>query len=439
MPKLDAAIGSIIAAATLLLGTINDANAVPSFARQTDLQCTSCHLSWLELTPTGRQFKLNGYTLGDRQLIPLAGMLQGSWTSTRHVDESVPDVFNDDKEVVLQQASLFLASKWTDHIGSFIQWTYDGVEHHSSIDNVDVRFANRIGDKDHGLVYGLTLNNSPTVQDVYNTVPVWGFPFASSGVSVAPNASTMLEEGLAQQVAGLGAYFFWNKTLYGELSAYHTADNIFSVLKAGVKKVDAARLDGYNPYWRLALQHEWDSGKHSAMVGTYGMTVDKFPDNLDPHGPTDHFKDIALDAQYQYITDKHRASGQLNWIREKQEWDASFPLGDTSNPSDTLKSFKAKATYYYQKKYGINVGYFSTKGGADANLYPADQVTGSATGSPNTSGYVVELNYLPKRDIRLVLQYTGYNKFNGAKHDYDGLGRDASDNNSLYALLWIMI
>lgn len=425
--------------AFLLLGLITEAQAVPSFARQTGLDCMVCHLSWLELAPTGRQFKLNGYTLGDRQLLPIAGMLQISGTSTRHVDASVPDAFPRDDQIVLQQASVFLSGKITDHIGAFTQWTYDGVEHHSGVDNVDIRYANRIGDADKGLIYGFTLNNSPTVQDVYNTVPVWGFPFSSSGVAVAPNAGTLIEEGLAQQVAGLGVYAMWNNTLYGELSAYHTADKAFSVLRAGVDRNEAAALSGYNPYWRLALQHEWGEGTHSAMVGTYGMDVEKFPDPAEPSGPTDRFKDIAFDAQYQYITDMHRVSAQLNWIREKQEWNASFPLGATGNPSSTLKSFRAKATYYYEKKYGINLGYFRTSGDPDETLYNnGEPVFGSVNASPNTSGYVVELNYLPKRDIRLMLQYTGYTKFNGASNDYDGFGRNASDNNSLYLLAWLM-
>ena len=128
----------------------------------------------------------------------------------------------------------------------------------------------------------------------------------------------------------------------------------------------------------------------------------------------------------------------MNWIHEKQEWNASFPLGNTGNPSYILKTFMAKATYYYQLNYGINVGYFSSRGTTDASLYPADEVTGSAIGSPNSEGYILELDYLPKRDIRLVLQYTDYNKFNGAKHNYDGFGRNASDNNTLFAMLWMM-
>ena len=55
--------------------------AVPSYARQTGLDCAACHTSFPELTPFGREFKLNGYTLGERQLLPLAAMMQFSITN----------------------------------------------------------------------------------------------------------------------------------------------------------------------------------------------------------------------------------------------------------------------------------------------------------------------------------------------------------------------
>ena len=422
--------------AALALLTAGNAQAVPAFARQTRLDCTNCHLSWLELSPTGRQFKLNGYTLGDRQTLPFAGMLQISDTSTSRVDPNSPDNFPKNNSGVLQQASLFAAGKISEHFGGFSQWTYDGVAHHSSIDNVDLRYANHLGED--GPLYGFTVNNNPGVQDVFNTVPAWGFPFASSSVSVAPNASTMIEEGLGQQVAGIGAYGLWHDTVYAELSGYRTADGLLSLFRAGVPKADQSAIKGTNPYWRLALQHEWEDGRQSAMVGAYGMTVDKYPDSTQPTGPTDRFRDLAFDAQYQYITDKHRWSAQLNWITEKQDWNASCTPDVTCNPSDTLRTFRAKGTYYYAKKYGINLGWFSTQGDADGIYNTGDPVTGSTTGSPNTTGYVVELDYLPKRDIRLMLQYTGYTKFNGARDNYDGQGRNARDNNSLYLLAWFM-
>jgi len=321
----------------------------------------------------------------------------------------------------------------------FAQWTYDGVAHHSSIDNVDLRLANRYTADKVDIAYGLTVNNNPTVSDIYNSTPAWGFPFASSSVAASPNAATLIDGGLGQQVVGLGAYAMWSRTLYTEIAGYRTADGAFSIFRAGTDKSTDAVIDGVAPYWRLALQRVWDEGTQSVMIGTYGIDARKFPDSLNPTGPTDRFLDTALDAQYQYVTDRHRFSAQLNWIREKQTLDESFASGAASNPSDTLKTFRGKLTYYYDQKYGATAAYFHTTGSPDDALYnTGEPVTGSATGSPNTSGYVFEFDWLPRRDIRVAAQYTAYTRFNGSRNNYDGFGRNASDNNTFYLLGWLM-
>lgn len=408
------------------------ADAVPSFARQTGLDCTSCHLSWPELTPTGRQFKLQGYTWGKRDQ-PLAAMVLVSRTATKKVDAQEAEAFEKDRSNVLQEATVFAAGKITDRVGGFAEAEYEAIEDRTVLGGVDLRYANRIGDERRGTVYGVSLHNKPTMQDVFNTVPAWGFPFASSEVAIAPSASTFLEG--EPRLAGVTAYALWRNTLYAELGAYRTADKLFSALRAGIEKDETTAVKGYNPYWRLALQRQW-GGVHSAMLGMYGLTVDRYPDSFDPSGPTDRFRDIAFDAQYQYIglTD-HRMSAQVNYIREKQYWKASAQ----GNATDRLDSLRAKATYYYRGKYGINLGCFSIRGDADELLYnTGEPVRGSASGSPNSAGYIVELDYLPARDIRLVLQYTAYTKFNGARTDYDGFGRNASDNSSLFLLAWLM-
>jgi hypothetical protein len=425
---------SRLAAGMLLVALASPAQAVPAFARQTKLDCMACHVSWPELTPTGRRFKLNGYTLGERQSIPLAGMLQFSRTTSNKITPEELDNFPKDGNIVVQQASVFAAGKISEHWGAFTQFSYDGVEHRTSIDNVDLRYANHFDFGARSMIYGFTLHNNPMVQDIYNTGPTWGFPFASSSVAIAPAAATAIE-GLGQQVAGLGAYALWSNTLYGEFSLYRTANHGFSILRAGTDRSADAALKGQNPYLRLALQREWAGGAQSAMIGTYGLKVDRYPDNTNPTGPTDRFKDIGVDAQYQYITDLHRFSLQFNFIRETQNWTATTQ----SNATDVLKEIRGKVGYYYNKKYGLNIGYFSLKGSADDVLYNSGAaVTGSENGSPNSSGYILELNYLPKRDIRLTLQYTGYKKFNGAKNNYDGFGRNAKDNNTLYLLAWFM-
>jgi len=416
--------------------------AVPAFARQTGMSCVACHVNFPELTPFGRFFKLTGYTLSNNRTIPLSAMVQVSRTSSRTVDQANFDFVRND-DVALQQASVFLAGRIVDHVGVFAQWTYDGIAHHAALDNTDVRAAWHMTESDVDFIFGVTVNNNPTVSDVWNSTPAFGFPFASNSVSVMPTASTLIDGGLAQQVAGLGAYAFWQRKIYAEFGLYRTADGAFSVFRTGQDintPGGVARLSGANPYWRLAYNQEW--GAHSLMLGTFGLIADRLPDNTIPGTPTDRFSDYALDAQYQYITLPHAFTAQAAWIYEKQNWRASFPTGGIgagptpANPTDHLTTFKAKASYMYERKYGATVAYFSTTGNADAGLYAPAPVTGSANGYPDSRGMIFELDYLPHPQVKLALQYTWFMKFNGAHTNYDGNGRNAMDNNTVYLLAW---
>jgi hypothetical protein len=124
--------------------------------------------------------------------------------------------------------------------------------------------------------------------------------------------------------------------------------------------------------------------------------------------------------------------------------DASFASGAAANPKDDLTTSRLALTYYFRRKIGGTLGYFSTTGSGDAVLYagPAAPGTGptgvitSANGRPDTRGLIAEVNYLPWLNTKLGVQYTAYTKFNGGGTNYDGAGRNASDNNALYALLW---
>lgn len=116
----------------------------------------------------------------------------------------------------------------------------------------------------------------------------------------------------------------------------------------------------------------------------------------------------------------------------KQTLDYSAVNGGADNLSNFLSTTRAKVSYYYDQKYGASLGTFSTSGTADATKY----VTFNA--SPNSRGEVAEIDYLPLNNIKLALQYTMYDKFDGASKNYDGSGRNASDNNNLYFLAWFM-
>jgi hypothetical protein len=445
--------------AAILYGSISiPCHAVPSFARQTGMTCAACHTVYPELTPFGREFKLNGYvldnmkqvtgidtsanqTLGLNAIPPLSLMAQISYT---HTGKALPDsaasgaLAKNGDVLFPQQVSFFYAGKIANELGAFIQLTYDGVADHFGIDNTDIRYARHFdfggaSGNDHSLILGVTLNNNPTVQDPWNSTPAWGFPYSASSTAPGSIAAAKIDSGLAQSVAGLGGYAWFDEHVYAELSLYTSA------IVGGAHPLDSTQANVVHalaPYWRLAYEQRWD--RHSLEVGLYGLSVRAHPGNGEPlSGPTDQYRDVAADAQYQFIGEDHLVTVLATYIDEHQTLDASFADGLAANNSNNLKTFKLTGAYFYQRKIGGSLGYFNTRGSTDPLLYAAAAVTGSANFSPNTSGYIVEANYLPWLNTKLQLQYTGYTKFNGGKSNYDGSGRDASANNTTYLLAWV--
>ncbi|MFZ5589990.1 MAG: hypothetical protein ACOY4M_10215 [Pseudomonadota bacterium] len=444
-----ARIAALVAAALPALLFPIAAQAVPSFSRQTGEECMECHTVYPALNADGRRFKLGGYSLSKPKpadapffdKVPLAALLQVSWTATR--DTSTPGAmsadFPRDRDTFIQAAGLYYGGRITDKSGALVQYNYDGVERKWAMEMFDARYADsaRLGGRE--LLYGLTLNNSPTLSDIYNSTPMWAFPHTAS-TSVMPNASPLLDMGLASQAGGIGIYGLWNDLLYAELAVYRTADTgLFRPLAAGVTVDKVVR--GAAPYWRLALQRE--TGPHSLSAGTYGLVAKADADRDQPSLGADRFRDVALDAQYQYNAGEHAFSTSASWIRERQERDASFAAGLASHPSAILKSFRADVHYVYRGTYAGILQVFDTRGDRDDLFYnTGDPVTGSVSGSPNSRGWIAELDYLADVDwmphAKFALRYTTYTRFNGARDNYDGFGRNARDNDSVFLLVWFL-
>jgi len=441
-------IGSVLVLACVMLAP-SHAYALPSFARQTGQRCPACHTNFPELTPFGRLFKLSGYTFGggESKIPPFSAMVQTGFTHTRTAqpDQPAPG-FGVNDNVSLEAVSLFYAGRLFDGVGAFVQVTYSDTAKNTAWDNTDIRFARGTNLFDHDFIFGIDLNNNPTVQDVYNTTPAFNFPYASGSLAPKPAAATRIEGGFAQQVGGLGGYTLIDDTVYAEFSLYRTLPN--RVQRAfGISTDTESEIDGVAPYWRVALQHQW--GDHFASVGTFGLVSDTFPNRIHGSG-TDNFADVGIDAQYQYLSGPHVVGLYGSWIHEDQTLGASSALGVSNNPSNTLNSLRLRGTYVYTQgwaKYAATVSYFSTYGSADAGLYAPGPLTGSNNGSPDTNGWIFQVDYLPFintdtvsfwpwAQVKLSLQYIAYNKFNGSSTNYDGSGRDASANNTLFLSAW---
>ena len=229
-----------VLAGFLTIGFAPPAQALPSFARQTGQPCGTCHTDFPALTPYGRRFKLLGYTTGggefrttpfssqagsdaraeldklrgyakavnppatdgDKEYVPPISMMAiVGYTHTQGPTVAPPtDPYKANDNVVLSPFSAFWGGAITDNIGAFAQVTYsapdplsalsgtpaDQFKHTWSWDNADVRFANTASIGPLDVVYGITANNNPTVQDLWNTTPAWSFPYAVSSLAGTP-------------------------------------------------------------------------------------------------------------------------------------------------------------------------------------------------------------------------------------------------------------
>jgi hypothetical protein len=419
------------------------ARAVPSFTRQTGFPCSSCHTTPPELTPLGRTFKLNGYTMTGMptikvkpkgketglsllQTLPLSVLFETSYTS---LNKSQPGTQNGSFEFP-QDVGLYLAGEWSAHVGSFVQVTYDAQDDHFSWDMTDIRYANSTKLMGKDLMYGIDLNTAPTMEDLWNSTPMFGYPFVADDFAPTPMAMSLVDMTLASDVAGVGAYGMWNNHLYLDGTIYRSEH------LGAAQPLDGVgfpiNISGVAPYWRVALQET--KGNNYLEVGSFGMHVKSTPNGV--VGPLyDSYTDWAADFQYdrtipQFNNDVVSLRG--TFIHENSALDATAFADGASSIYHHLNTARANVEYHFGNRYSGAFGWFSTTGTADSMLYGMGM--GGVNGSPRNNGYVLNASWWPAQNIDLAVQYTGYLNFNGRSTNYDGSGRNASDNNTLYLL-----
>ncbi len=425
------------------------AHALPSFARQTNQECTTCHIGGfgMQLTPYGIKFKIGGYTetnVKDAPLIPLSGSALAGFTNTRQDNAAPPGGFNANNNVALIQASLFVAGKLYDNIGSFVQGTYDGVDNYFHLDTVDIRYARETSLFDEDMTLGLSLNNNPTHQDPFNTLAAWRFPFATtSGSLAAPSGgglgtSPMLDNQFDGRVFGLSAYTFLDKGLYFEYGSYMPSSTSYMRTTGIINDTSnlGLGLTGYAPYWRLAYMKDYKKWMYSA--GFFGMKGNVR--QINTQGKADQFMDWGFDANYQYLgTRKHIFALAASYTHENISCGQTYiptQLGLAQNSSAFLQEVQVTASYNFLQTYGATVNFFDILGSAD-NLYYANQ--GYSNNRPNSNGMVYQLDWTPFGkenswgapwvNLRLGAQFTAYFKYNGDTSS-------AYNNNTAFIFAW---
>lgn len=406
-----------VAALAALLAA-SQAHALPSFARQTGMDCAGCHIGAFgpQLTPAGIKFKLGGYTDSDGQegKLPLSGMVVASWTNTKADNPDHEPGLKANNNLKMDEASIFLAGRLTEHMGAFVQATYDGVGKKTALDQTDLRYARsvEIGGKD--AIVGLSVNNNPGVQDPFNTMPVWGFPYVSSPAgSGAGGAATLINGGLEGRVLGTSIYTFFDNAYYAELGSYRSMSP--AVQKHLGLGEDTNKLGG-NAYWRLGWLKDLKS--QALQLGLFGWNANLQPDLSDP--ASNKYRDLGVDASYQFLgTREHVATVNGSFVNQRKT--------AAGADSERLREARLNASYHYNQTYGGSAGLFSTHGSS-----PTDA----------TTGYLLQADWTPwgkenasapapfsAANLRLGAQYWVYDKFSGES-------AGAKDHNTLFLFAW---
>lgn len=421
------------------------AAAVPAFAQQTGQPCKTCHVGGFgpELTPFGREFKLGGYTLRSHSSIPLALMAIASLTHTRKDQLPPPEHLNKNDNLVLDQVSLFAAGGLGKHFGGFAQVTYDGIGRHWTWDNLDLRAVTKAKVFDKDSIFGLSVNNNPTVQDPWNTLPAWGFPYTDTRVSPTPAAAPLIDGALAQHVIGATAYGWLDQKLYVEAGGY-TSPAGGTLRWLGADPLNPGSIHGVAPYGRIALQTTLAGG--TLEVGASALRTALFPGRDRSSGMTDRYMDVGFDASWQKPLGSDVLSINARYEHERGDLAASCALALIGDGSDLgcgryrLNELRAAVRYTLHDRLGLTLSAFDIYGSRNTNAF-------AGNGLPDSDGLMGEVDYTlwpdgkgplgPRANARIGLQYTLYGKFNGARHNFDGAGANAADNDALRLFAWV--
>ncbi len=464
--KLTSLLGRARVSLLAFLGLVSlavsfDASAIPIFARQTGFKCVACHVGGMypQLTSLGRMFKLTGYTLGNANDIfnlttnidrpPVAVMVQTArqyYANTKNYGTpGAPATINGaapSSAMDAQVFSVFAGGHITDNFGAFLQFTagkYSGEQTSTAnpgstsgawtggSDNSEFRYADRMVGKDSDLIYGVYLNNRVLMSDVWNNMGPWqsGWINYFNTLSGPQAPTTFLMGETAQHTeVGVGAYLFKDKTWYAEFAVHKSPTHgPFSFLTSG--NPPSNTFNGSNgtvidpsPFLRLAYNKEW--GPESFEVGLHAMTtyahginqLTGSPQNSDYSAPVSTYRDIGLDAQYQYVLDPHYFAAHARITRETMNnafGSANYAGATASNPTDNLTETYADVTYIYKAKYGALLQYQGATGSNDLGLYGMNTVTGS----PDWSAWTPNIFWAPVQNVRIGYMYTFYTKMGG--------------------------
>ncbi len=122
-------IGILFTIVTILLLTSNNADAVPSFARQVGQSCSLCHYAFPKLNAFGMQFKYDGFRTAETRSKNVWELKTIPLSAVAEVEGEVNwDDLDNEKTLKLDEVEVFLATPIAEHFSVFGEIEFKGGE-----------------------------------------------------------------------------------------------------------------------------------------------------------------------------------------------------------------------------------------------------------------------------------------------------------------------
>ena len=296
----------------------------------------------------------------------------------------------------------------------------------------------RQGELQNGLTTGELYNPAfalapgfaPAIDNQWLALPAWDSPGAMPVYRSMADAEAFADDPGSPSFDVGGYDPMWDDTKFSEFSAYGGLERD-ALRVAGMRAIDGSDgTSGSIPYGRLTVQRDFLDGQQQLALGAYGTQVGVRQTAISSFGD-DSYTDVAADGAWRWISHPERDisdafSAHLLVVHEDESLVASHAIFGTRR-TDDLTMLRGDASWSWGGNIAPVVQYFRITGSSDPVRL------GTPDGSPNSNGFIGEIDYQPSDNarsplnwfhVRLSLQFVAYSEF-------DGSSRNASHNNTV--------
>jgi hypothetical protein len=376
---------TFIASSWVVPGT---SSAVPSFARQTGKACSGCHTIWPRLNSAGREFKLTGYTdvaedypriVKDNMDLLRYGPLSMSIISLPYSKVSGQR----SETLIPDEVAIFYAGRVSPNIGAFMEPVWSKESGVFELEFAKLAAATRLGKETVGVVGGkMDVGGA----DPYNTIRFTAYHTINQpAIFSQPDALSGTRDffsfvGTTNQGIVLNGKFF--QFLYAAVGGFRGHES----------------SDPGDAFARLAAEFPIGGEANIEVGGFYYGGKEMY--ELTP-GPPQTFYESKLmrsgaDFQYQLESGPNIIDVVGVYMAGKDK-----DLDDTPGLEVKFDGYYAEASYFYDRMYGITVGYDHISSNQDHDL--------------DKKGPTFNVTYLPWLNTKLGLEYSIFDLANGVK------------------------